>query len=126
MIQILPSKKQPARQPVAPKQPARKRSLRGTAGSGSVVALALAAIGVIQFFHPARPAPTGPFAAYGSGLSAGPSLNAFGMSQQLRLRFALPGGEVEFPLEVSGDPADLAYEWVSTRGYSPSTQQRAN
>jgi uncharacterized protein YcbK (DUF882 family) len=45
-------------------------------------------------------------------LTAQPSLNAFGVSQQLRLRFALPGGRVEFPLEVNGDPAAMTYAWV--------------
>lgn len=45
-------------------------------------------------------------------LSAEPSLNAFGVSQQLRLRMALPGQHVEFPLEVTGDPAGMSYAWV--------------
>jgi len=37
------------------------------------------------------------------------------MSREVRVRFALPGAAVEFPLEVSGDPTALTYEWVSTR-----------
>ena len=99
------------------------RSSRGAAGGGSVVVLALAAMGVIQFYRPAR-SPIAPFAAYASGLSAGPSMDAFGMSRQVRVRFALPGTSVEFPLEVSGDPSDLTYEWVSTRGYVPPDSAR--
>jgi hypothetical protein len=48
-------------------------------------------------------------------LSVGASLNAFGNSGQVKLRFALPGDDVEFPLEVSGDPSQLTYEWVALR-----------
>jgi uncharacterized protein YcbK (DUF882 family) len=33
----------------------------------------------------------------------------------VRLRFALPNSEVEFPLQVSGDPSNLTYEWVDAR-----------
>lgn len=44
--------------------------------------------------------------------SAGPSADAFGRSGEVKIRFALPGAPVEFPLEVSGDPATLRYEWV--------------
>jgi len=86
------------------------------------VALVVAAVGVVQFYRPASPAPTEPFAAIARArrLSAGPSLNAFGDSREVRLRFALPSSLVEFPLDVSGDVGALAYEWVSaedsTRG----------
>jgi hypothetical protein len=72
-----------------------------------------AALGVVQFFHPAR-APLAPFANV-SRLAAGASMNAFGTSREVRVTFALPGGEVEFPLEVSGDPSALTYEWVASR-----------
>jgi hypothetical protein len=82
---------------------------------GTMVVATVAAIGVLQF-SPARSAPTEPFAALVRGsLSAGPSLNAFGDSREVRFRIALPGAEVEFPLEVSGDPSALVYEWVGTR-----------
>jgi uncharacterized protein YcbK (DUF882 family) len=86
------------------------------------VAIVAAALGVVQFYRPASPAPTEPFAAIARGrrLSAGASLNAFGDSREVRLRFALPSSLVEFPLEVSGEVSALAYEWVSaddsTRG----------
>lgn len=43
---------------------------------------------------------------------AGPSADAFGRSGEVRVRFALPGGLLEFPLEVSGNPASVRYEWV--------------
>ncbi len=44
--------------------------------------------------------------------SAGPSADAFGRSGEVKIRFALPGAPMEFPLEVSGDPSSLRYEWV--------------
>ncbi|HEY9225426.1 MAG TPA: D-Ala-D-Ala carboxypeptidase family metallohydrolase, partial [Gemmatimonadaceae bacterium] len=77
-----------------------------------VVIFALAALGVVRFYE-ATPAPTAPFAHV--GLTAGPSINAFGRSREVRLQFALPGAELEFPLEVTGDPSSLSYEWVPTR-----------
>ena len=40
-------------------------------------------------------------------------MNAFGASQEVRVSFALPGSDVEFPIEVSGDPSALTYEWVA-------------
>jgi hypothetical protein len=87
----------------------------GPATWGTVIAATVAAIGVMQF-TPAHSAPTEPFAALVRGrLSAGATLNAFGDSREVRFRFTLPGGEVEFPIEVSGDPSTLVYEWVGTR-----------
>jgi len=73
----------------------------------------MAAIGATQFMGPPRPAPIAPFAALvAKRVGAGATLNAFGVSQEVRLRFALPGRELEFPLEVSGDPSALTYEWI--------------
>lgn len=88
----------------------------GRAAWGTLAVFATAALAVIQFARPAAHAPTEPFAAVTSGrLVAGASLNAFGTSREVRLRFSLPGGSVEFPLEVSGDPSKLSYEWVGGR-----------
>jgi uncharacterized protein YcbK (DUF882 family) len=81
---------------------------------GAFVAIVAAALGIVQFYRPASPAPTEPFAAIRArALSAGASLNAFGDSREVRLRFALPASLVEFPLEVSGDVTSLAYEWIA-------------
>ena len=76
----------------------------------AVLVAAAAVLGASAFITPFRAAPTAPFAAI--GLGAAPSLNAFGVSQEVRLRFALPRTSVEFPLQVSGDPSSLTYEWV--------------
>lgn len=76
--------------------------------------VAAAAVGVLQF-GPARASASRPIAPPRSDaqvLSADASLNAFGRSRGVLLRFALPGTAVEFPVEVSGDPSDLAYEWL--------------
>jgi uncharacterized protein YcbK (DUF882 family) len=51
-----------------------------------------------------------------AALVANASLNAFGNSRGVRLRFALPGGDIEFPIEVSGDPSELTYQWLPFRG----------
>lgn len=44
--------------------------------------------------------------------AAAPSANAFGRSGDVRMRFALPGQEVEYPLQLSGDPSRVRYGWV--------------
>src|SRR5215831_4073972 len=91
--------------------------LRGTARGGSMVIMSAAALGVIQFYHPIKAAPTAPFANIGniSRLNAGASYNAFGASREVRLRMALPGDVVDFPLEVTGEPRSLSYTWLSAR-----------
>lgn len=88
---------------------------RGLFGAGIIVVAAM--LGSFQFAHPIAAAPTEPFAALASGarFTAGASLNAFGASREVRLRFTLPGSEVEFPVEVSGDPSTLTYEWIPAR-----------
>ena len=79
-----------------------------------MIAMSAAALAIIQFYHPSRPAPTAPFANLGR-INAGASINAFGTSQEVRVRFALPGDVVDFPLEVSGDPSSLSYTWIAPR-----------
>jgi hypothetical protein len=84
--------------------------------AGAAVILLAAIVGSFQFAHPIA-SPTEPFAALSHSASAfkvGASLNAFGASRQVRLRFALPAHSVEFPVEVSGDPSLLTYQWVPT------------
>lgn len=84
----------------------------------TLLIVGVAALGLVQFTRAANPAPTEPFAALTRGdghLSANATPNAFGASHQVRLRFALPNGQVEFPLGVGGDLSTLTYEWVSAR-----------
>lgn len=94
---------------------------------GALVILSAAVIGSLQFVSPTHAAPIEPFAALSeaaSRLSVGASLNAFGASREVRLRFAMPGTDVEFPLEVSGDPSKLTYEWVPVRDTVADGDQR--
>ena len=92
-----------------------RRPLGGPAW-GTLATFAAAALAIIEFSHPAEPAPTAPFAAVAAAhLIAGPSLDAFGDSRAVRVRFSLPGVAVEFPLQVSGDLSALTYEWVRGR-----------
>ncbi len=94
---------------------------RTIAHGWSAIVIATAAVGVFQFQHPPRQAPTAPFAAiaraHGTALAG---IDAFGASRELRVRFTLPGRSVDFPLEVVGDAGSLAYEWVSLRDSTPA------
>ena len=87
----------------------------GGAALGTLGVLTTAALAIIKFANPAEPAPIAPFAAIEGRLAAGASLNAFGVSRAVRVRFALPSANMEFPLEVNGDPSQLTYEWVRGR-----------
>lgn len=91
----------------------------------SLVLFVLAATGVVQFYD--LPAERGrrPFARLAAGIPAGASLNAFGISHELRLRFTLPGGSLEFPIQVGDDPASLAYQWVPADDTTPVDSARA-
>jgi hypothetical protein len=85
-------------------------------------------IGAAQFVRPGQAAPLAPFAAVtrvmNAPLTAGASKNAFGTSREVRVRFAMPQDAVEFPLEVSGDPVSLAYQWVPVRDTLAVTEER--
>ena len=88
-----------------------------------------AALGVVEFYHPAHSAPIAPFAAVSSRLAAGASMNAFGTSREVRISFALPGSDVEFPIEVSWRSvgADLrvgAVSRLAVGGTGPPGQRR--
>ena len=91
-------------------------------GVGTIGLAAVATLGALRMSRPLRFAPA-PFAAV---LGAAPSLgakasrNAFGMSQGVALREAMPADTLEFPLEVSGDPSALAYRWVPVGRERPS------
>lgn len=91
----------------------------------SLVLFVLAATGVVQFYDSPVGRGRRPFARLARGIPAGPTLNAFGTSHALRLRFALPGGAVEFPIQVGGDPSALAYQWVHVNDTIPVDSARA-
>src|SRR2546430_393758 len=98
----------------------RRQPRRLSADRLTLLAFVAAALAVVRFFRPTADVPTAPVPnalvasrAPSASLSAGASLNAFGASRAVKLRFALPGARIEFPLEVS-DPSSLSYAWVGS------------
>ncbi len=87
---------------------------------------AAAAIVVIWYFGAPGERDRRPFARLAASGVAGASAspNAFGASGELKLRFALPGDDVEFPIQVGGDPASLAYEWIPASDTTPTSAPR--
>lgn len=86
---------------------------------GALVLFGAAAVGVIQFYRPTAVAPGAPFAHLsaaieGHGPTAVPVGDAMGRSGEVKVRFALPGQPVDFPLSVGASAHDsLRYQWVS-------------
>lgn len=97
---------------------------RGVAGWGTLGIASLAAFGVIRFGHPPVEPPRVVSSLLAAETHAGPSLNAFGASGSVKLRFSMPGDSVEFPLDVSGDPSSLQYSWVPTYDTSRADDAR--
>jgi uncharacterized protein YcbK (DUF882 family) len=81
----------------------------------SALTVTAAAIGALQFVEPLRAVPR-PFERTAREAlllpPAAPTRNAFGKSGEVRIRIALPGEPVEYPLEVQGDASLLSYQWV--------------
>lgn len=75
--------------------------------------IVIATLGALEF--KAAPGFRGkPFGAFLSRTlpPAAPSATAFGESGGVLLKFVLPGAQVRYPLDVRGDPSELAYSWV--------------
>jgi peptidase M15-like protein len=93
----------------------RRRAPRFVSQLASLGVFGSAAVGVIQFYHPPRQfvVSRGDVALDDStGPLALASPNAFGKSGQVRVLFALPGNAVVYPMELRGDPSDVAYAWI--------------
>lgn len=93
------------------------RGVLGTIGAGLL--FGLATIAVVTFLRPSVSMPTAPFARLTAALSsdapdmiATASPDAFGRSGNVKIRFALPGQRVEFPVDVTGTTDTLGYQWV--------------
>ncbi len=90
-------------------------------GVGAAVFFGLATLGAVQFMRPelggeplsnlahAMSAPT-PVALPPAASAA---VDAFGASGEVKVRFALPGEHVEFPIAIAGSGDSLAYQWVN-------------
>ena len=100
------------------------RSRRTSAVSGAL--FGVAALAVIAFYQP--PGTLGrASASRGSPAAfpeARPSVNAYGSSGEVRVQLALPGQLVEYPLEISGDPTSLSYQWVRMSDSLPADSIR--
>jgi uncharacterized protein YcbK (DUF882 family) len=75
--------------------------------------IVIATLGALQF----KASPGFGAKPFGAFLSrslpiAAPSASAFGESGGVLLKFAMPGGEIQYPLDVHGDPSELAYSWA--------------
>lgn len=79
-----------------------------------IIALA-SAVGFVTTYRPPRALARAPFGDHAPLDSIVPRVRlaarAFGRSGALQVRFALPGGLVEYPLELRGDTAGLDYVW---------------
>jgi len=88
------------------------RFVRSIISSGLTI---LAALAALQFTRPIPEMEQGPFAGFFTRPilpGAEPSPTAFGESGEVKIKFALPGGPVSYPLDVHGDPTELAYAWT--------------
>ena len=91
------------------------RSSLGTIGAGLL--FGVATIGAVQFLRPSAAVPTAPLSRLAAAvntptLAAAPASDAFGLSGNVKVRFALPGQAVEFPVNLTGAIDSLTYQWV--------------
>lgn len=88
----------------------------------------VAAIGALHFTRPLPEMEQGPFAGFLTHTVlpiAAPSATAFGASGEVKLKFALPGGTISYPLDVHGDPSELSYAWIRLGESRLATNPRA-
>lgn len=80
---------------------------------GTLAAAALTATAFVTVYRPPQePLLRPPFDSTPALPFAEPASTAYGVSGGVRMRFVLPGRAVEFPLNLAGDPASFAYQWV--------------
>lgn len=83
---------------------------------GTVVCAGLAATVVLTIYTPPeRPLLQPPFQAADGRPAlpfAEPAPSAYGVSGGVKMRFVLPGRAVEYPLALSSDSGQFAYQWV--------------
>jgi uncharacterized protein YcbK (DUF882 family) len=92
----------------------------------SALFLAIATLGAVQFGGGLSPFSVKPFGTYLTKAlpPAEPSASAFGTSGGVLLRFAMPGEQIQYPLDVHGDPSGLQYEWIRLGETVPTEVQR--
>ena len=97
---------------------------------GAILCFALATIGAVQFLRPEGDLSTAPLANLANAIaptkalppSASPTRDAFGRSGAVKVRLALPGDRVEFPIAIAGGGDSLSYQWVSALDSTPVEQ----
>jgi len=90
----------------------RSRNARARWLSGALAATL--ALTVLAFSRPEQVA-SAPFKYLTGGTSSSrtrTSAEAYGKSGEVRVRLAMPSMDVEYPLEVSGDPSAFTYQWM--------------
>ena len=92
------------------------RPRRLASGLATCLLACLGTIGVVQLSRPAESGATSvllPLAPSRPGIGASAASDAFGVSGSVNLRLAMPGGSVEFPINLGGVTDSLRYQWVS-------------
>ncbi|MDQ2664939.1 MAG: D-Ala-D-Ala carboxypeptidase family metallohydrolase [Gemmatimonadota bacterium] len=96
---------------------ARARQLLSALGTSLLACIAT--IGVVQLSRNAFPGEPSAFARLTASparlptIGASAASDAFGVSGNVKLRFSLPGGSVEFPMDLVGTTDSLRYQWVT-------------
>jgi hypothetical protein len=93
-------------------RPAKSRTM---AHVTTCVLTIIAAIAALNLTRPLPELEQGPFAGFLTHTvlpRAVPSATAFGESGEVKLKFAMPGGTLSYPLDVNGDPSELSYAWT--------------
>jgi uncharacterized protein YcbK (DUF882 family) len=88
----------------------------------TLIVSVLAAVGYLTYLRPAEGLDARVVKL--SALGARPAADAFGRSGQLRMRFALPGLPVDYPIEVQGGLAQVTYSWIARGDSVPTGQPR--
>jgi uncharacterized protein YcbK (DUF882 family) len=86
----------------------------------TLIVSVVAAVGYVTLLRPAEGLDARSIRM--GSLAARPAADAFGRSGQLKMRFALPGLPVEYPIEVQGGLDEVQYSWIA-RGDSVATGQ---
>jgi uncharacterized protein YcbK (DUF882 family) len=99
---------------------------RRTAPDGSrritLVVSVFLAVGYLSFLRPAEGLDAKSVRL--ASLAARPAADAFGRSGQLKMRFALPGLPVDYPIEVQGGLDEVQYSWIARGDSVPTGQPR--
>lgn len=86
---------------------------------GTSLLACVATIGVVQLSRTPLPGEPAVFSRLSSSavkpatIGASASASAFGLSGNVKLRFSLPGGSIDFPIDLAGKTDSLRYEWLA-------------